>query len=906
MKLVCKKRKRDPGDYVECLVKTNFDDDTVDDPSGPDATEHECEPNEYLLKGDMKLVRQKKPKIIRSVRLFLSGGAGVGKSTVTNALYEALIRYLNSVTGENPDDVKVVKSAPTGSGMFNFFNLRLQQIKGNKEPFGGISLITVGDLFQLKPVFDKWIFENSQTGYDALASNICAEYVTFLELTEIMRKKDDKEFAELVNRFRVGKHSRNDIALLKQRFLNIRPEEDNDPFNITHLFTTNAPAHAHNNALYTFSKNEKGEVTAVDMIVGDISDGLRKQIKFQMIQQRQWVLYSVVSVATSAKYDLTTNIDVTDGLTNDKTETQILSNGLKHSVTPKRMATEAIVSSVEAALSQQRELSEPTMDNIRSRIASTIQSTSLNDSNLTRDEQRALKRLRNDENIVILPADKGRVTVVMDKTDYHDKMDALVNDKRTYEELKRDPTPALQRKLNSKLLTLKKTNAFDTQRFEEDKFPKLKAGGGFEVLRASGGGGGQRSLIPVLPTRKGYIVPHLKKNLSSAVGFFRPLQADLDESPTTESDGLFFVNCLHCSKVIPSNEFKAHQRSCCPNSSLTSTGTDEVLVNSEDNDAESLASHFSPQDISLLGPSRRPPQRENVEQLKEVFPEKSSDDLMQALRFNGNVCTAALSLSSTVTEAHNDDVSSDDDSLLQPTFSPSGSKIDSLQSLLKELGKNMSQEKVKVTIEDEDILNDALTYYKSPAFDAKKKLSQFKGQPAVDTGGVTREFFTKLFQVICEMFFQGGKYKFPVYSADIVASGLMRPSVYCYIATGNIDAARAKMIYGDCSEPFKHFIDKVAQAEDVASLDKAECSNMLSECGLAVALTNDDKMRVIQGFIIHDVIGHPKIILDQLAEGLNSLGFRTAMKEYPALLEALFVQSIEKLNADSVISTSVP
>ena len=41
----------------------------------------------------------------------------------------------------------------------------------------------------------------------------------------------------------------------------------------------------------------------------------------------------------------------------------------------------------------------------------------------------------------------------MDKTDYYDKMDALVNDKQTYELLKRDPTPALQRKLNNKLLT---------------------------------------------------------------------------------------------------------------------------------------------------------------------------------------------------------------------------------------------------------------------------------------------------------------------------------------------------------------------------------------------------------------------------------------------------------------------
>ena len=84
---------------------------------------------------------------------------------------------------------------------------------------------------------------------------------------------------------------------------------------------------------------------------------------------------------------------------------------------------------------------------------------------MSKAEQHTLKRLKNDEDIVILPADKRRVTVVMDKTVYHYKMDALVNDKQTYKELKRDPTPALQRKLNSTLLTLKKTNAIDTQRY---------------------------------------------------------------------------------------------------------------------------------------------------------------------------------------------------------------------------------------------------------------------------------------------------------------------------------------------------------------------------------------------------------------------------------------------------------
>ena len=45
-------------------------------------------------------------------------------------------------------------------------------------------------------------------------------------------------------------------------------------------------------------------------------------------------------------------------------------------------------------------------------------------------------------------------------------MDTLVNDKETYEDQKRDPTPTLQRKLNSKLvLDLKKTDVIDIQRY---------------------------------------------------------------------------------------------------------------------------------------------------------------------------------------------------------------------------------------------------------------------------------------------------------------------------------------------------------------------------------------------------------------------------------------------------------
>ena len=243
--------------------------------------------------------------------LFLSGGAGVGKSTVTNALYETLTRYLNSVPGENPDEVKVLKVAPTGkaafnikgntlhsafkitanrgfqycpldadrlntiraqlrrlqvifideismvgSGMFNFLNLRLQQIMGTNKPFGALSVIAVGDLFQLKPVFDNWIFDNTNHGYGDLATNVWSEYFTLFELTEIMRQRDDKEFAELLNRLREANHTQNDIEVLKERILKIKPGQENYPINMTHLFSTNALVNDHNNTIYQGSHTE--------------------------------------------------------------------------------------------------------------------------------------------------------------------------------------------------------------------------------------------------------------------------------------------------------------------------------------------------------------------------------------------------------------------------------------------------------------------------------------------------------------------------------------------------------------------------------------------------------------------------------------------------------------------------
>ena len=59
-------------------------------------------------------------------------------------------------------------------------------------------------------------------------------------------------------------------------------------------------------------------------------------------------------------------------------------------------------------------------------------------------------------------------------------------------------------------------------------------------------------------------------------------------------------------------------------------------------------------------------------------------------------------------------------------------------------------------------------------------------------------------------------------------------------------------------------------------------------------------MRVIQSLIVHDAIGKPKILLDQLREGLQTLGFGSRMKVYPELFKELFVAGEKEMKGSDI------
>nr|VZI43343.1 unnamed protein product [Spirometra erinaceieuropaei] len=78
---------------------------------------------------------------------------------------------------------------------------------------------------------------------------------------------------------------------------------------------------------------------------------------------------------------------------------------------------------------------------------------------LSKVERDALKELRADNDLVIVPADKGRSTVVLDRTDYNQKVKSLLEDRQSYVPCESNPMKTLTREINATLLAMENSGA---------------------------------------------------------------------------------------------------------------------------------------------------------------------------------------------------------------------------------------------------------------------------------------------------------------------------------------------------------------------------------------------------------------------------------------------------------------
>ena len=217
--------------------------------------------------------------------IFITGGAGVGKSYILNKIKEKYKEklHITSTTGisainvngqtihswagiglaDKPIDevVKKIQRKATlyktllccdmlaideismlDSFTFTYINEVLKAVRENDKPFGGIQVLILGDFFQLPPVRmeedGKDFCFNSQTWKELNLKTVILKEV---------KRQSDKELSEALNNVRIDKTSAEDLSVFYKR--NVEPDYET-PKDILQIFGTNADADAYNDKCF--------------------------------------------------------------------------------------------------------------------------------------------------------------------------------------------------------------------------------------------------------------------------------------------------------------------------------------------------------------------------------------------------------------------------------------------------------------------------------------------------------------------------------------------------------------------------------------------------------------------------------------------------------------------------------
>ena len=302
--------------------------------------------------------------------LYISGSGGVGKSHVISLLRHITIKYLRYLPHVTPSDLLCLTCAPTGTAAFNingmtihsaflipitmrtyqnlgtdtlntlrnqlqhlkvviideismvsstllyYIHRRLQEIKGcqnNQSTFGDVTVIAVGDFYQLKPVKNSFVFELPNDGYAALHDPLWYQF-KFTELTQIMRQKDDKRFAELLNHVRTNSCTEEDIKLLESR--SISADSTDYPFESLHVYTTWKNVNKYNAKMMSKLQGTVYTLKSIDTKI-DTNSGV--EVRFSNRASDTGGLLDELQLVAGCRVMLKYNIDVSDGLVNGAT-----------------------------------------------------------------------------------------------------------------------------------------------------------------------------------------------------------------------------------------------------------------------------------------------------------------------------------------------------------------------------------------------------------------------------------------------------------------------------------------------------------------------------------------------------------------------------------------------------------
>jgi ATP-dependent DNA helicase PIF1 len=212
----------------------------------------------------------------------------------------------------------------TGATLLYYLHRQLQDVFENNQPFGGIPVLTCGDLYQLKPVSDGYCFQGikvqDSSGQAFAVSNIWIESFEMYELTTILRQQHGLPFAEALNRLRTGDHTPADLQLLKQFEIDIMDPPRAYSLFDRHIFATHCQLDAHNDRVLEAIVSREIAVESKDSVICSYTHEKDRQFFLHkaktMDDSKTATLLTVLHLKVGIILEITTNVDILDGLYN--------------------------------------------------------------------------------------------------------------------------------------------------------------------------------------------------------------------------------------------------------------------------------------------------------------------------------------------------------------------------------------------------------------------------------------------------------------------------------------------------------------------------------------------------------------------------------------------------------------
>ena len=228
---------------------------------------------------------------------------GINHSSLPDKTREEMRSVLANLTVIIIDEMSMVKS-----DLLYQLDLRLKEIKQSQSMFGGVSVILLGDLMQLRPVMANWIFDGPKNKQFRLSHAIQPLWEQFkaIELKTNHRQGKDKEYGDLLNRIRVGTHTSEDLELLKTRLT------DKFPDDCLYVYGKRDPCRTRNEERLN---NLDGEIEVFKAThIQENRKSFCPIIKDGFVNETPFL--DELRLKIGARVMITFNVDTSDGLTN--------------------------------------------------------------------------------------------------------------------------------------------------------------------------------------------------------------------------------------------------------------------------------------------------------------------------------------------------------------------------------------------------------------------------------------------------------------------------------------------------------------------------------------------------------------------------------------------------------------